>query len=58
MKIHLSFEAKSSTTELHIFSCFNKVQEAKASKATKKTSAKEAPKAEKSSLLVHTGAMI
>lgn len=52
MKINLSFEAKSSTTELHIFSCFNKVQETKtAQKTTKKASAKKAeketPKSEK-----------
>jgi leucyl aminopeptidase len=35
MKINLSFEQKLSSTELHIFSCFNKVQEAKAAKKSK-----------------------
>ena len=35
MKFNLSFEAKQSGTELHIFSCFNKVQETKATKAAK-----------------------
>lgn len=39
MKINLSFEAKQSGTELHIYSCFNKMQETKASKATKKKAA-------------------
>ena len=32
MKINLSFEAKQSSTELHIYSCFNKVQETKKGK--------------------------
>jgi leucyl aminopeptidase len=32
MKINLSFEANQSGTELHIFSCFNKMQEVKATK--------------------------
>ena len=37
MKINLSFEAKQSGTELHIFSCFNKTQEVKTTKkATEK----------------------
>jgi leucyl aminopeptidase len=49
MKINLSFEANQSGTELHIFSCFNKTQEVK---ATKKTEAKKAEKAEK--VLSHT----
>lgn len=40
MKINLSFEAKQSGTELHIYSCFNKMQEAK---AAAKTSKKAAP---------------
>ena len=37
MKITLSFEAKQSSTELHIYSCFNKSNE---TKATKKVAAK------------------
>jgi leucyl aminopeptidase len=37
MKINLSFEAKQSSTELHIFSCFNKMQETKVAKTTKKS---------------------
>ncbi|MDD4973616.1 MAG: leucyl aminopeptidase family protein [Bacteriovorax sp.] len=41
MKINLSFEANQSSTELHIFSCFNKTQEVKASK---KVAAKKAEK--------------
>jgi leucyl aminopeptidase len=44
MKINLSFEAKQSSTELHIFSCFNKAQE---SKTTKKPDAKATKKTEK-----------
>ncbi len=40
MKINLSFEAKQSGTELHIYSCFNKVHEAKVSKKSAKTEAK------------------
>ena len=38
MKLNLSFEAKQSGTELHIYSCFNKTQEVKTSKAAKTTS--------------------
>lgn len=41
MKINLSFEAKQSGTELHIYSCFNKTQEVK---STKKADAKKAEK--------------
>ena len=43
MKINLSFEAKQSGTELHIFSCFNKAEESKVAKkvATKKPVAKK-----------------
>lgn len=44
MKINLSFEAKQSSTELHIFSCFNKTAEAKTSK---KATAKSTTKPEK-----------
>ncbi len=48
MKINLSFEAKQSSTELHIFSCFNKTSEATTAKTTKKAApAKAAAKAEK-----------
>ncbi|MFA6238934.1 MAG: leucyl aminopeptidase family protein [Bacteriovorax sp.] len=42
MKINLSFEAKQSGTELHIFSCFNKTQEAKAASKTAKATTKKA----------------
>ncbi|MGZ3787664.1 MAG: leucyl aminopeptidase [Bacteriovorax sp.] len=52
MKINLSFEAKQSGTELHIFSCFNKAHEAKTAKTTKKSTAKETAKPEK--VLSHT----
>ncbi|MDO9180868.1 MAG: M17 family peptidase N-terminal domain-containing protein, partial [Bacteriovorax sp.] len=41
MKINLSFEAKQSGTELHIFSCFNKTQEVK---VTKKVETKKSEK--------------
>lgn len=47
MKINLSFEAKQSGTELHIYSCFNKGQEAKTAKTTSKKAAPVAAKAEK-----------
>lgn len=45
MKINLSFEAKQSGTELHIYSCFNKLQDkgAKTAKSVKATSKKAAP---------------
>ena len=47
MKLNLSFEAKQSGTELHIFSCFNKMQEVKAPKTqTSKTTTKKSAKVE------------
>ena len=51
MKIHLSFEAKQSSTELHIYSCFNKTVEVKAAKATK---AKAATTAKSEKVLSHS----
>jgi leucyl aminopeptidase len=45
MKINLSFETKQSGTELHIFSCFNKVEEVKVTKKiSTKASSKKADK--------------
>lgn len=44
MKINLSFAPSQTSTELNIYACFNKTQEAKAAKATtKKTTTKSAP---------------
>ena len=52
MKINLSFEAKQSGTELHIYSCFNKIKESKETKAAKKSTAKSSTKPEK--VLAHS----
>ena len=41
MKIELSFEAKQSTTELHIYSCFNKTKEDKTVKSKSKSAKAE-----------------
>jgi leucyl aminopeptidase len=46
MKINLTFSSETPSTELNIFSCFNKTQEIKATKATKKA-AKTETKSEK-----------
>ncbi len=40
MKIQLSFESKHSSTELHIFSCFNKTKEEKSAKKSKEKDSK------------------
>lgn len=47
MKMSLSFATDKKSTELNIFSCFNKTVEAKATKATKTTAKKTEAKAEK-----------
>ena len=51
MKINLSFAPTKVSTELNIYSCFNKTQEVKVAKSTSKAPAAKA-KAEK--VLVHT----
>ena len=50
MKLNLSFAPSKISTELNIYSCFNKTQEAKAAKTTKKA----APAAKAEKVLVHS----
>lgn len=54
MKINLSFEAKQSGTELHIFSCFNKTQEAKKHSKTSKKAPLVASAAKAEKVLLNT----
>lgn len=51
MKINLTFTSMKTSTELNIYSCFNKTQEAK---ATKKAPTAKTPAAKATKVLVHT----
>lgn len=53
MKINLSFAPSQTMTELNIYACFNKTQDAKEAKTTKKAAAKAAPAKKPGKVLVN-----